>query len=73
MTTPADIIAADRGSVMMITPATPAARRWIVENVDVPAFMHWGDAIACEYRFAPDLLAGAAADGLRVEVTPPTT
>lgn len=61
-----DVAVEPRGSLILIRPVTEAARKWIEENVAVAEPVWFAGRLACEARFAPDLLAGMTEDGLEV-------
>ena len=63
MQTRPDIKIAWHGSIVLFQPITAAARAWIDEHVD-PEAQWWGNALACELRYAEDLADGMERDGL---------
>ena len=63
-TTRADLKVIDGGSAVLLQPLTAEAEAWIEENVDASGFQPYWPMVACEARYAGDLLAGMEADGL---------
>jgi hypothetical protein len=53
----------DQGSIVLFTPETDEEKTWIDENVDPDA--QWlGRSLVVEHRYADDLTAGMASDGI---------
>ena len=55
------------GTVVLLTPLTAKARRWIDNNVEIEPWQLFGDVIAVEPRCVDGLIAGAIQDGLEIE------
>ena len=55
------------GTVVLLTPLTAKARRWIDSNVEIEPWQRFGDVIAVEPRCVDGLIAGAIQDGLEIE------
>ena len=64
-----DLHATDHGTVIILRPASSAGRAWWRENVDTTGAMEWGGGVACDHGPASDIIDGAHAAGLAVEVT----
>lgn len=61
-----DIRVAYHGTVVILTPLTPAGRDWLTDHID-PEAMRWGtEGYVAEPRYVQPILEGAAADGLSV-------
>lgn len=60
----ADVLIADHGSVMIVTPMTDMAREWVEDNVVTDQW--WGRGFAVEPRFMMDLAAGMEDAGLNI-------
>lgn len=60
-----DFIVADHGSIVLLTPVTPAAHRWIQENLPEDR-QTWGLSVVVEPRYINDIVAGIQNDGLYV-------
>ena len=60
-----DIHVANHGSVVLLTPLSPAARDWFADHLPTDA-MHFGAATVVEPRYVQDILDGAEADGLSI-------
>jgi hypothetical protein len=58
-----DVRVRNEGSIFLFCPRTPAAKRWIDENVQ-PDAQWFGDAIVVEWRFAGELAAAMREAGL---------
>jgi hypothetical protein len=52
------------GSVVGITPMTPAAREWIDEHCQTDPWQWLGLTLNVDCRYAADILQGMADDGL---------
>lgn len=61
-----DIHVTDHGSVVVLEPASDAARDWVAETVEVPAWAWLGRAFAVDHRLAQDIIDGAIDAGLAV-------
>ena len=60
-----DIWVANHGSLVQVFLASPAAKQWVANHVDVPLHMWMGpDSFCLEARYARDVLLGMTADGL---------
>ena len=59
-----DVLIENHGSLVLFYPLTDAAHEWFEENVRVPDFMQTAHYVACEPRFAPDIIAGLMDAGL---------
>jgi hypothetical protein len=55
------------GTVVLLTPLTAKARRWIDNNVEIEPWQLFGDVIAVEPRYVGGLITGAIQDGLEIE------
>lgn len=64
MSGPADFSVRDEGSIVVLTPNTTNGKLWASENVCAPEWAHFGAGIVIEHRYADDILAGIAEDGL---------
>lgn len=60
-----DVTVEDHGSLCLIRPESEGASEWVEEYVEGSA-LWWGDSLAIEARYAPDLVSGMAQDGLVV-------
>jgi hypothetical protein len=66
MTAPAaDVLLTGGGNIYLFILETPAAKAWVEENVSDDRHM-LGRGLAVEHRYAADLAAGMAEDGLTV-------
>jgi hypothetical protein len=54
-------------SLVLLVPSTDTAADWLQANA---AGVWHGDALLCDRRYAPQLVMGAKAAGLTVEVEP---
>jgi len=61
-----DVIVDDYGSIVGITPMTPAARKWIDENCQAEPWQWLGLTLHVDYRLADAVLAGMSEDGLTI-------
>lgn len=61
-----DIIVADFGSLVRLTPLSDAGSNWINANVYVEGWQWLGGGLCVERRFVPDLISGMNDDGLVV-------
>lgn len=61
-----DVITDNFGSIIGITPMTPAAREWIDENCHVEPWQWLGLTLNVDCRYAEDILQGMVDDGLIV-------
>lgn len=61
-----DVLLENYGSIFLFRPMTQAATNWISEHVQNDA-QWFGNALAVECRYARELAAGMANDGLRLE------
>jgi len=64
--TTTDVITDRSGSIVGITPMTPAAREWIDENCQVESWQWMGLTLNVDHRYAADILEGMADDGLTI-------
>ena len=55
------------GTVVLLTPLTAKATRWIDDKVEIEPWQRFGDVIAIEPRYVDGLIAGAIQDGLEIE------
>lgn len=62
-----DIRLENHGSLFLMRGTSPAGEEWIADNVAVE--QHFGGAAVVEWRYAADIVNGARADGISVEVT----
>jgi hypothetical protein len=58
-----DISIENHGSIFLFRMNSPAGSEWVSQNVHHDA-QFFGDALAVEHRYARDLAAAMAADGL---------
>lgn len=62
----ADVDVSNHGTIFLFEPLTDTAQEWIEANI-AGETQWFGNALAVEHRFAADLAAGMAKDGLRLE------
>jgi hypothetical protein len=55
----------NEGTICLLHPLTPAAQNWIDGHLSSER-LTFGDAVAVEYRFIADIVAGIRRDGLEV-------
>lgn len=60
-----DFTVQDEGSIVLLTPETPAAKTWVAENIPDDA-QRFGGAVVIEHRHAFDVLEGIINYGLVV-------
>lgn len=60
-----DFDVTDHGTIVLLTPMTPAAHDWVQENLPDDA-LTFGPSIAIEHRYAEDVLIGIVEDGLSI-------
>ena len=53
----------NHGSIVKMTPESPAGQEWIDANIPEDAMM-LGDSVCIEHRYAEDIILGAQNDGL---------
>jgi len=58
-----DVLVRDAGTLFTFCPLTPRAKAWIAENVQ-PDAQWFGNALACEHRYALPLAEGMIDEGL---------
>ena len=60
-----DFNVTDHGSLFLLLPVTPAAKRWVTDHLpdDAPRL---GASVAVEPRFVAPIIEGILSDGLRV-------
>ena len=58
-----DFLLQDEGTISVLFPLTPAAHRWVAENLPSDAFT-WVDGTVIEHRFVAAIIAGILSDGL---------
>ena len=61
-----DFVVDDYGSIVGITPITPAARDWLDENVESEPWQWLGCTLNVGGRYANDLIEGMQEDGLQM-------
>ena len=62
-----DIFVTDHGSIVLLRPATPAAREWLETHCDLSGYQPFGGGtLLCEPRYVADIVAGAREAGLEV-------
>jgi len=61
-----DVLVQNEGSLFIFWPETQAAKDWVEENVHLESYQLWGHGFVVEPRYAVDLAAGMAEDGLVV-------
>ncbi len=62
----ADVVVRDEGTIVMIMPATPRAKRWFKDNVQSESWQWLGPWLAIAPRTAGDLASGIIDAGLSV-------
>ena len=62
-----DVITDNFGSIVGITPMTPAAREWIDENCQTEEWQWLGLTLNVDRRYAADILEGMQEAGLILE------
>jgi hypothetical protein len=62
----ADLFVQNEGSIFLLRPVSEAGEQWIYDNIPDDA-QRFGDAIVVEHRYIRNIVAGAQADGLKVE------
>jgi len=55
------------GTIFMIEPRTPQAKKWVQENVPLENWQWLGPRFSVEHRYVVDLIEGIRNDGLTVE------
>lgn len=57
----------DEGSIVLLKPQTPAANGWVADHLpeDAPTFGH---SYVIEHRYAPAIIDGILAAGLRIAI-----
>lgn len=63
-----DYRATNHGSLWLIEPLTPQATEWLNDNLGEEA-QRWGNAVAVEPRYVPELIERLRAEGFDVDVT----
>lgn len=61
-----DVMVHNHGSVFLFTLLTPAAEKWVEDNVQVESYQWFAGQLAVEHRYAQDLAAGMVDAGLTV-------
>jgi hypothetical protein len=56
----------NEGTIFLLRPISEAGNAWLSENVHAEDYQYFGGALAVEHRYIDDIVAGIAADGLRV-------
>jgi hypothetical protein len=64
---PDDFTLANHGSLLLLTPQTPAAKQWVAEHLAHPETQTWCGGTVIEPRYWPDIEGGIADDGLTVQ------
>lgn len=60
-----DILIRDEGTIVLFTPSSRRAQKWVKENVQTESWQWMGrSSFAVDHRFAQDLISGMEADGL---------
>lgn len=62
-----DVQVDNSGSIVGLTPITPAAREWIEEHCQTEPWQWMGETLNVDTRMAGNILEGMQADGLTVE------
>ena len=62
-----DVQLDNSGSIVGLTPITPAAREWIKEHCQTEPWQWMGETLNVEARYAGSIVEGMQADGLTVE------
>ena len=62
-----DIKVENHGSIILFTPLTTKAKRWVNENLPLESWQWLGKSFAVEPRYADDLVSGMQNDGLKVK------
>lgn len=65
MTERNDFTVQDEGSIVVVTPVTPAAKTWVAAHIPDDA-QRWCGGVVIEQRYAFDVLEGIVNDGLVV-------
>lgn len=60
-----DFVVADHGSIVLLYPATDAAREWVDQHIDQDA-QHFGRSVVIEPRYFRDIFEGIRSDGLSI-------
>lgn len=61
----ADFSLQHHGTIVILTPTSPAGHDWLAENVQAESWQRWGQcSVAIEPRYAPAIVDGFLADGL---------
>jgi hypothetical protein len=58
-----DFLVADHGSIVILTPFTPAGNDWVAEHLPEDA-QRWSRGVAIERRYWPDICDGILDAGL---------
>lgn len=61
-----DTLVDDCGSVVLITPASKAAKEWVAQHLSLEGWQWAGAAFCVEQRFVSPIVQGMKSDGLRV-------
>lgn len=59
-----DIQVENHGSIWLLRPMSPFGADWLEENIHEP--MYFGDAVACEPRYAAPVIRAMMDEGLEV-------
>lgn len=62
-----DIQVDNSGSIVGLTPLTPAGREWIEEHCQAEPWQWMGETLNVDTRMAGNILVGMQADGLTIE------
>jgi len=62
-----DVVISPEGTIFLVYLLTPKAEEWVEQNVGAER-QFFGDALACEHRYAARLARGMSDAGLRVRV-----
>ncbi|MSR36385.1 MAG: hypothetical protein EXR95_07045 [Gemmatimonadetes bacterium] len=62
----ADVLVRDEGTIVVLTPRTPAALDWFKEHVKSEPWQWLGGGVAVDRRFAGSLVEVARLEGLTV-------
>ena len=62
----ADVIAVDRGGIVLLYADTAIGRDWLADHV-APGCARYGGGYAVDHRFVADIITRALEDGLTVQ------
>jgi hypothetical protein len=68
--TDTDFITADHGSLIGLTPLSPAAHDWVDDSLSVESWQRFGPAIMLDHSSAQPVIEAILFDGLTVKADP---